>query len=69
MKKQELQTLKTKEVKELTDMIAKKKQELSNAQIDLQAGRVKNVHVARDLRHDIARISTAIMEKKMEVQK
>lgn len=63
MKKKELQELKIKEVKELEAMVAKKKDELGGALIDIKAGRTKNVHVARKLRHDIARIKTIIRER------
>lgn len=67
MKKKELQELKVKEVKELNDMVTKKRVELDTALIDLRAGRTKNVHTSRNLRHDIARIMTIIKEKKVEV--
>ncbi|MBI3290291.1 50S ribosomal protein L29 [Candidatus Microgenomates bacterium] len=63
MKKKELQELKVKEVKELNDMLTKKRVELDNALIDLQAGRVKNVHTVRSTRRDIARILTITKEK------
>ncbi len=63
MKKKELQELKVKEVKELNDMLTKKRVELDNALIDLQAGRVKNVHTVRSTRRDIASILTITKEK------
>ena len=63
MKKKELQELKTKEIKELSDMVVKKRAELNNALIDMQAGRTKNVHTSRNIRHDIARILTIVNQK------
>lgn len=63
MKKKELQELKGKEAKELNDMLTKKRVELDSALIDLQAGRTKNVHTSRNIKHDIARIMTIIKEK------
>ena len=63
MKKKELKELKAKELKELNGMLTKKRVELDNALIDLRAGRTKNVHTSRNIRHDIARILTILSEK------
>ena len=67
MKKKEIQELKVKEVKELNDMLTKKRIELDSSLIDLQAGRTKNVHTSRNIRHDIARILTIVKQKKVEI--
>lgn len=65
MKKKEIQELRTKEPKELEAMAAKKRVELDSALIDMRAGRTKDVHTARKLRHDIARMLTVMRDKKL----
>lgn len=63
MKKKQIQELRTKEPKELEAMAAKKKEELESVLIDTRAGRVKNVHTAKNLRRDIAQILTIARNK------
>lgn len=63
MKKKDLLELRAKEIKELQSLLAKKKQELAKMMLELRAGKIKNVHVGKSLRKDMAQILTIMKEK------
>lgn len=63
MKKKDLLELRAKEIKELQSLLAKKKQELAKMMLELRAGKIKNVHVGKNLRKDMAQILTIMKEK------
>ena len=72
MKKNDLATLRQKEVKDLEKMIKEKKIELAKTQVNRVAGKEKNVKKASILRREISQILTIVREgeilKKEEVK-
>jgi ribosomal protein L29 len=65
MKKKDLTDLKTKEGTELTKALKEKKGELAKVEIDIKAGKEKNVKKGNNLKRDIARLLTIMREKKI----
>lgn len=65
MKKKDLTDLKTKEGTELTKTLKEKKGELAKVEIDIKAGKEKNVKKGNNLKRDIARLLTIMREKKI----
>lgn len=60
MKKKEFQEFKNKPVAELEKICRESNERLRSLKFDLAAGKVKNVEEVRELRKDVARISTLI---------
>ncbi|MBI4058972.1 50S ribosomal protein L29 [Candidatus Microgenomates bacterium] len=69
MKKQELLALKNKSIKELGDLLSKKRQEFIKTKLDIKTGKIKNVHAGRNLRRQIAVILTVLRNLQLEVKK
>ena len=65
MKVKELQSLRTKQISELTKIVSEKKNEAGIAYAKIKAGQEKNVSRVKNLRHDIAQILTLIREKQI----
>lgn len=65
MKKTDLTSLRTKEIKELTKTLKDKKVELLKLTQKIKSGSEKNLKKGRLLRHDIAQILTIIKEKEI----
>lgn len=65
MKRRDLKELRTKEGKELNDLLAKKQGELGEARIKVRTGDVKNVKTGKNIRHDIAQLKTLLREKEL----
>lgn len=65
MKKKDLTELKGKEIKDLLKTLKEKKGELAKVEIDIKAGKEKNLKKGNNLRRDIARILTIVKEKKI----
>ncbi len=65
MKKKDLVELKIKEVKEIKELLSKKKSELDALLSKLVAGGEKNLKKGKNLKKDIAQILTIIKEKEI----
>jgi len=65
MKKNDLQTVKAKEVDELKKMLLEKKKELKKVVVHMYAGSEKNLKKSKNLRREIAQILTIIKEKEI----
>ena len=65
MKKKDLQSLRSKSIKELRKMAFDKKLEASEAFVKIKSGQEKNLKKVKNLRTDIAQILTAIKEKEI----
>lgn len=65
-KKQELQTLRPKTLKELSSELKETREQLASARLDLPVGRLKDRTMVRKLRQKIARILTVYREKELE---
>ena len=63
MKKEEKERLRKKTVAQLLSLLEKKQKELVEAKIKLAQAQLKNVHLPRRLRHEIAIIKTILGEK------
>lgn len=65
MKKNDLATLRQKEVKDLEKMLKEKKAEVAKTEINTVAGKEKNVKKANNLRREISQILTLIREREI----
>ena len=65
MKTKEFGSLKTKEIKELKDLVSKKKLELIKNQVKILSGKEKNLKKIWGLRKEIAQVLTIIKEKEL----
>lgn len=65
MKKKELSSLRSKTSREIEKMIAEKQKEVSLFFSSLKAGKEKSSSKGRNLRRDIAQMSTIIKEKEI----
>jgi len=63
VKKKDLVSLKTKEIKELEKMAIDKKKASAEAYSKIKAGQEKNIKKVKNLRRDIAQILTVIRQK------
>ena len=63
MKRKELEQLRNKPEPELHEDMKKKKDTLWDTQVDLRAGKVKNIREVRALKQAIAIIQTILKEK------
>lgn len=63
MNKKEKQELQGKTKGELEKMISEKKKELAKAKVEILRAAVKNVHVVKTLRGQLARLNTLAREK------
>ncbi len=66
MKKKELEQIKNKVDAELMEELKKKRERLWNLQVDLHAGKVKNVREVRALKRAIAVIHTTVRERALK---
>lgn len=62
MKKKELNELHTKSAVELKQLIKKAHLELIKLRMEQKAGKLKNVHLVKQRRHDLARLKTILKE-------
>ena len=58
------QEIRTKKDTELVRELAETREQLRQARFELAAGRVKNIRIVQELRRTIARILTALAERK-----
>jgi ribosomal protein L29 len=63
MKTKEFEILRQKTVQELAQMLKKLKAEVLKTKIEVDRGRIKNVHAYLNKRKEIAKILTLISEK------
>ncbi|PJC28344.1 50S ribosomal protein L29 [Candidatus Shapirobacteria bacterium CG_4_9_14_0_2_um_filter_39_11] len=68
MKKKELNELHTKSTDELKQLIKKTQLELIRSQMEQKAGKLKNVHLVKQKRHDLARLKTILKELELGVE-
>lgn len=66
MKVKEIKDLKTKTIKELQDLVLKKKLELVKNTVKIAGGKEKNLKVAWTLKKEVAQILTMIRVKELE---
>lgn len=66
MKIKEIKELKTKTIKDLNDLVSKKKLELVKNTVKIAGGKEKNLKVAWTLKKEIAQILTTIKVKGLE---
>lgn len=69
MKLKEIQELKNKGVGELENLLAEKRKKLHELNLDLVAGKVKNIGELREVKKIIARIMTFLNEAKRKSPK
>ncbi len=67
MKKKELNELHTKSTDELKQLIKKTRLELIRSQMEQKAGKLKNVHLVKQKRHDLARLKTILKELELNI--
>ncbi len=67
MKKKELKELHQKSQQDLQILIKKAQEELVKLKMDRKAGRLKNVRLPENKRHDLARIKTILKEKDLNL--
>lgn len=65
MKKKDLKELKTKNKKDLRNLLLDTQKKKTEANLELKMARVKNVHAAGFLRRDIARLKTILRLKNL----
>lgn len=65
MKKKDLKSLRTKEIKDLEKMVEEKRANAVTAQVKMQAGQEKNLKKASNLKREVAQILTIIKEKEL----
>ena len=65
MKKNDLATLRQKEVKDLEKMLKEKKADVAKTEVNTVAGKEKNVKKANNLRREISQILTLIREREI----
>ena len=68
MKKKELDEIKSKSINELKNKISQLEKEKINAVLELKMAKVKNVHIARHIKKDIAKVKT-ILNLKLFLEK
>lgn len=62
MKIKELKKIRTKEIKELNTLLAKKRLELGKIQVKILSGKEKNLKAAKHTKKEIAQLMTIIKE-------
>ncbi len=67
MKKKELKELHQKSQQDLQGLMKKTQEELVKLKMDRKAGRLKNVRLPENKRHDLARIKTILKEKELNL--
>ncbi len=67
MKKKELKELHQKSQQDLQSLMKKTQEELVKLKMDRKAGRLKNVRLPENKRHDLARIKTILKEKELNL--
>jgi len=67
MKKKELKELHQKSQKDLQSLMKKAQEDLVKLKMDRKAGRLKNVRLPENKRHDLARIKTILKEKDLNL--
>ena len=65
MKTKDLQSLRTKDLKELTELVHHKGIEQVKSKAEIKAGREKNLKKVKFIKRDIAQILTIIKEKQI----
>lgn len=65
MKRKDIPQLRTKTIRELKELIRKAQEELLKLKINARAGKLKNVRLLSQKRHDLARLETVIKEKEL----
>lgn len=65
MKKKDLAELKTKSISQLTKMIADLEKEKVKVQLELKMGKIKNVHLVKMRRKEIAQAKTILSLKRI----
>lgn len=65
MKTKDLKQLRTKTLKELTDIAKEKRREMLLSYAKIKAGKEKNTSLVKKIRKDIAQILTIIKEKEI----
>ena len=65
MKKKDLQTLREKNIDELTKIVDKKKVEFNKAQAKITTANEKNLKKPKNLRHEISQILSIIREREL----
>ncbi len=68
MKRQEKQEWRAKPAKAVRSEVAKKEKELMLARMKLVRGQLANVHLLRQLRHEIAVLKTFLHEEELKVR-
>lgn len=63
MKKKDFDQIKTKDIESLKKLISEKEKEKAKAHLELKMAKLKNVHAARQLKKDIAKVKTITSEK------
>lgn len=63
MKKKEFDQLKIKDIESLKKAVHEKEKEKVRVYLELKMGKLKNVHAARQIKKDIAKVKTIIAEK------
>ncbi len=69
MKKKQFRELKTKNIDELAKKVEDLEKETTTARVELNMGKVKNVHVAKNKKRDIAQLKTIIRMKQLAQNK
>lgn len=67
MKKKELKELHQKNQQDLQSLMKKTQEEMVKLKMDRKAGRLKNVRLPENKRHDLARIKTILKEKELNL--
>lgn len=65
MKKKEIKELHVKPIAELKELIKKARVELVKLRLEQGAGKLKNVHLVAQKRHDLARLKTILKESEL----
>jgi len=65
MKRKDLQELRNQNIEELTKLAQKKDLEIAKLNLELKAGRERNIRLLKAAKKDLARIKTLIAEKKI----
>ena len=66
MKRRDSQALRTKDEKELIEMLKTLRKDRTQRRMDIVAGKEKNTHAVQALRKDAARILTILRERERE---
>jgi ribosomal protein L29 len=66
MKKNDVKSLKNKDISELKKQLKQAKEELTKTALESKMGKVKNMHIVSKNKKDIAKIMTVINLKKTE---